>query len=73
MHRFILEEMATVSKKWIACFIKERKEQLLENEVLFEIIGNIFYGELRNVGDLAYDYNYAESTLRRFWLNFNLR
>ncbi|MDB7100564.1 MULTISPECIES: helix-turn-helix domain-containing protein [Enterococcus] len=45
---------------------KERKEQLLENEVLFEIIGNIFYGELRNVGDLAYDYNYAESTLRRF-------
>ncbi len=45
---------------------KEKKEQLLNQEVLFEIIGNIFYGEVVDLNELAYRYNYAETTLRRF-------
>ncbi|MDA9461010.1 helix-turn-helix domain-containing protein [Enterococcus mundtii] len=45
---------------------QEKKEQLLENEVLFEIVGTIFYGEFVALSDLAHQYSYAESTLRRF-------
>ncbi|MGM0294550.1 helix-turn-helix domain-containing protein [Enterococcus sp. AZ062] len=45
---------------------QEKKEQLLENEVLLEIVGTIFYGEPVALADLAHQYNYAESTLRRF-------
>ncbi|NBA63741.1 helix-turn-helix domain-containing protein [Enterococcus mundtii] len=44
----------------------EKKEQLLEQEILFEIVGNIFYGEMMTIAELAHQYNYAESTLRRF-------
>ncbi len=44
---------------------KEQKKQLLSNEVLFEIVGNIFYGELETIEELAFLYNYSESTLRR--------
>lgn len=45
---------------------QEQKKQLLEPEILFEIIGNIFYGEKETIGELAEYYNYSESTLRRF-------
>lgn len=44
----------------------EKKEQLLEKEILFEIVGKIFYGEITTLAELAHQYNYAESTLRRF-------
>lgn len=45
---------------------QEKKEQLLKNEVLLEIVGTIFYGEPVALADLAHQYSYAESTLRRF-------
>lgn len=45
---------------------QEQKQQLLEPEILFEIIGNIFYGEKETIADLSEYYNYSESTLRRF-------
>ncbi|WP_347085136.1 helix-turn-helix domain-containing protein, partial [Enterococcus mundtii] len=45
---------------------QEKKEQLLENEVLLDIVGTIFYGEPIALADLAHQYSYAESTLRRF-------
>ncbi|MFW8667094.1 helix-turn-helix domain-containing protein [Enterococcus entomosocium] len=45
----------------------KKKEQLLEQEVLFEIVERIFYGERLPIDDLAHQYNYAESTLRRFF------
>lgn len=44
---------------------KERKKKLLENEILFELIENIFYGKLERIDELAYSYNYSESTFRR--------
>ncbi|OTP25522.1 helix-turn-helix domain-containing protein [Enterococcus mundtii] len=47
---------------------QEKKEQLLENEVLFEIVGNVFCGKDFTIADLAHQYSYAESTLRRFFL-----
>lgn len=45
---------------------QDKKQALLEPEILFEIIGNIFYGERENIADLSAFYNYSESTLRRF-------
>ena len=44
---------------------QERKQKLLENECLFEIIGNIFQGELEDVDELAHRYHFSESTFRR--------
>ena len=44
---------------------QEKKQQLLENECLFEIIGNIFLGELSNIDELAHFYHFSESTFRR--------
>ncbi|MGM7317092.1 helix-turn-helix domain-containing protein [Enterococcus casseliflavus] len=45
---------------------QEQKQSLLEPEILFELIGNIFYGEQESVADLAEFFNCSESTLRRF-------
>lgn len=45
---------------------QEQKQALLADEVLFEIIGHIFYGEFETISDLADYYLYSESTLRRF-------
>lgn len=45
---------------------QEKKEALLENEVLFEIVGTIFWGQPVALAELAHHYSYAESTLRRF-------
>ena len=45
----------------------EKKEQLLEQEVLFKIVEKIFYGERLPIDEWAHQYSYAESTLRRFF------
>lgn len=44
---------------------KKRKQNLLKNECLFEIIGNIFHGKLAKVDELAHHYHFSESTFRR--------
>lgn len=44
---------------------REKKQDLLENECLFEIIGNIFHGELKNIDELAHQYHLSETTFRR--------
>lgn len=41
------------------------KQQLLKNECLFEIVGNIFYGRFANVDELADRYHFSESAFRR--------
>lgn len=50
---------------------QERKQNLLENECLFEIIGNIFYGKLSRVDELADHYHYSESSFRRMLTQSN--
>lgn len=45
---------------------QEKKEELLVNEVLFQLVEQIFYGESTRLDELAHHYSYAESTLRRF-------
>lgn len=42
-----------------------KKQDLLKNECLFEIIGQIFQGELMDVEELAHHYHFSESTFRR--------
>lgn len=42
-----------------------RKQKLIENECLFEIVGNIFYGKLYRVDELADRYHFSESSFRR--------
>ncbi|WP_195514583.1 helix-turn-helix domain-containing protein [Enterococcus sp. 1001283B150225_161107_E12] len=49
----------------------ERKQHLLENECLFEIIGNIFYGKLYRVDELADYYHFSESSFRRMLTQSN--
>ncbi|MGM0155632.1 hypothetical protein IGK30_003499 [Enterococcus sp. AZ178] len=44
---------------------KKRKQQLLDNECLFEIVGNIFYGKFNRVDELADHYHFSESSFRR--------
>lgn len=44
----------------------EKKSDIVESEILFDLIGKIFYGEKHSVQELADEYSYAESTLRRF-------
>ncbi|GEB30332.1 transcriptional regulator [Enterococcus casseliflavus] len=46
----------------------EKKTELVESEVLFAVIGQIFRGELKPFQELAYEYSYGESTFRRFLL-----
>ena len=50
---------------------QERKQHLLENECLFEIIGNIFHGRLSRVDELADYYHYSESSFRRMLTQSN--
>lgn len=50
---------------------QERKQHLLENECLFEIIGNIFYGKLYRVDELADYYHFSESSFRRMLTQSN--
>ncbi len=56
---FYFEELDRVS-------YQEKKEKLLEQELLFEMIEQIFFGEAKNLDEIAHYYSYAESTLRRF-------
>ncbi|WP_306425369.1 helix-turn-helix domain-containing protein [Enterococcus entomosocium] len=44
---------------------REKKQKLLENECLFDIIGNIFQGKFENVDELAYRYHFSETSFRR--------
>ncbi|ROY44011.1 HTH domain-containing protein [Enterococcus casseliflavus] len=46
-----------------------QKEQLLEQDILFELLETLFYGEEPELGELADHYCYAETTLRRFLSN----
>lgn len=58
-HRgFLFEEKQPTS-------YQKKKQSLLENECLFEIIGHIFHGKLTNVEELAHHYHFSESTFRR--------
>lgn len=45
---------------------EEQKQELIKDEILFDIIGNIFYGELETLAEVADRFSYSESTLRRF-------
>lgn len=42
-----------------------RKKELLANECMFEIVGNIFYGKFFRVDELADHYHFSESSFRR--------
>ncbi|MBW9323880.1 HTH domain-containing protein [Enterococcus casseliflavus] len=46
-------------------FLKQ-KEHLLQNEVLLELLGNIFYGESDEFADLTERFHLSETTLRRY-------
>ncbi len=43
----------------------QKKQTLLDNEPLYEIISNIFYGELDTLEDTAHYLNYSPGSLRR--------
>lgn len=43
----------------------QKKQELLANEPIYEIIGNIFYGELDSIADTAHYLNYSPGSLRR--------
>lgn len=43
----------------------EKKKALLNDEIWFEIISDIFYGNQLSLDDLADKYNYSESTMQR--------
>lgn len=47
---------------------KEQKQELLRNELLFEIVGNVFYGEQVTIEEIADYYTTSESTVRRLLL-----
>ena len=46
----------------------EKKATLVKSEILFDMIGQIFKGNLKPMEELAHDYIYGESTFRRFLL-----
>lgn len=50
-----------------ACY-RKKKADLVEPEVLFVIVGEIFRGEFKSLLELAHEYSYGESTIRRFLL-----
>lgn len=47
---------------------KQQKCKLIQSELLFEIIGNIFFGEKETIEDVVDYYNSSESTVRRLLL-----
>ncbi|MBO0462089.1 MULTISPECIES: helix-turn-helix domain-containing protein [Enterococcus] len=67
------EESAIFESNTTGYFFKEKnrrlyheeKEALLQSEIWFEIISDIFYGELVSIEELADRYNYSESTMLR--------
>jgi len=48
-----------------ACYL-EKKADLVDSEILFKVMKQIFMGNLKTIQELAYEYNYGESTFRRF-------
>ncbi len=46
-------------------FYLSRKKEFLENECLFELIGEIFKGSVSEVDELAHRYHFSETTFRR--------
>ncbi|MEQ7137476.1 helix-turn-helix domain-containing protein [Enterococcus casseliflavus] len=44
----------------------EQKEKLLQNEILFELLGNVFYGELEDVAELIDRFHISETSFRRY-------
>ncbi|MRI72202.1 HTH domain-containing protein [Enterococcus casseliflavus] len=52
-------------KKDPVLFLKQ-KEQLLQNEILFELLGNVFYGELEDMNELLDRFVLSEVTFRRY-------
>lgn len=44
----------------------KKKEDLLDDEMWFEIISEVFMGSHMNLNELADKYNYSESTMQRF-------
>lgn len=49
------------------CYM-DKKADLVKSEILFAVIGQIFRGELKPFQELALEYNYGESSFRRFLL-----
>lgn len=47
---------------------QKKKKELLTNEIMFDLVQNIFYGDEEHLSDLAHCYNYSESTLRKILL-----
>lgn len=45
---------------------QEKKSQLVKDEVLINIVTDIFYGYEKSLSEAADQYNYGESTMRRF-------
>ncbi|OTP22189.1 helix-turn-helix domain-containing protein [Enterococcus mundtii] len=43
----------------------KNKMKLLENEVLFYLIGKIFYGKTESISELAYKHGFSETAFRR--------
>lgn len=50
----------------------ENKAAMLNDEIWFEIIADIFYGNLYSLNELADKYNYSESTMQRFAAEISL-
>lgn len=73
MKDYFSESVQFISTKSGYSFQKERpvlflkqKEQLLENEILFEMLGNVFYGELEDMPELIDRFHLSEATFRRY-------
>lgn len=47
---------------------RKKKADLVEPEILFAVVGEIFRGEVKSLQELAHEYSYGESTFRRFLL-----
>lgn len=54
-----------IFKEKVASVYHEKKQILLKNECLFEIIGDIFHGRFNKIDDLAHKYHFSASTFRR--------
>lgn len=48
----------------------KKKQELLINEPFYEILGNIFYGDLDTITDTAHYLNYSVGSLRRILASF---
>ncbi|MBO0462377.1 helix-turn-helix domain-containing protein [Enterococcus sp. DIV1298c] len=65
---FIPKNTGYIFKEIDRVLYREKKTLLLEEELWFEVIGNIFWGDLENLANLADYYHYSESQIQRFFL-----